>query len=65
MINIKDLETTVDVCEIGFVNNDIWFKTDIARVMHVKEEDCPLIITKLINKGKEFVLRVRFFVSLN
>ena len=65
MINIKDLETTVDVYEIGFVNNDIWFKTDIARVMRVKEEDCPLIITKLINKGKEFVLRVRFFVSLN
>jgi len=65
MINIKDLETTVDVYEIGFINNDIWFKTDIARVMHVKEEDCPLIITKLINKGKEFVLRVRFFVSLN
>ena len=65
MINIKDLKTTVDVYEIGFINNDIWFKTDIARVMHVKEEDCPLIITKLINKGKEFVLRVRFFVSLN
>ncbi|HOM91484.1 MAG TPA: hypothetical protein PKW65_12260 [Bacteroidia bacterium] len=65
MINIKDLETTVDVYEIGFINNDIWFKTDIARVMHVKEEDCPLIITKALIKNNEFVLRVRFFVSLN
>lgn len=65
MISIKGLETTVDVYEIGFVNNDIWFKTDIARVMHVKEEDLPLIITSALINQRTYVLRVRFFVSLN